>query len=440
MNYPSVKSALFLCALLSLLQVVRAQETEMSMEQLIDYALSNSPEIINAQLKVQDAEAQILQSKSTGLPQVNATGTYQRYFKVPIVPLPAEFTGGGEPQEVSFVLKNNLTGGVNLDAMVFDAAYFVALKAARAARNYAQLEMLQSKREIRSQVRAAYLPTLLLQANLEQFDKNVTNLEALLKETQEIYKAGFAEQLDVDRLALSLANLRTERDALERQYENAVRALRFTVNYPEGEVLVLTGDLDAMLAESDAELLASEVSYARRPEINLLDQALVLTDYNIKNFKTRYLPNLRAFAGYQYQYQGNDFSSGFWAPTGFVGLTLNVPIYDGGFKRSQIDRATITRNQTLLQRKTTQRLINLEVENARTNYLSSQERLESRDENLALAQRIYETTQIKYREGVGSSLEVNQAEQALYTAQTNRLQAVYDLIQARIELREALGL
>lgn len=438
MNHPT--RVVIFCALMTLVQVGWTQTAEMSMEQLIDYALSNSPEMLDAQLKVQDAEAQILQSKSTGLPQLSASGTYQRYFKVPIVPLPPEFTGGGGPQEVSFVLKNNLTGAVNLDAMVFDAAYFVALKAARAARTYAQLELEDRKRQVRQQVRDVYLPALLLQANLEQLDKNLTNLEELHQETQRIYEEGFAEQLDVDRLALSLANLRTEKEALERQYQNAIRALKFTINYPPEQDLTLTNDMEDLLASVDGAILTNGVNYSLRPEVNLLDQAILLSEYNIKNFKTRYLPSLRGFAGYQYQYQGNDLSSGFWAPTGFVGLTLNVPIYDGGFKRSQIDRANITRQQVSLQRSTVQRLIDLEVENSRSTYLSAQERLQDREENLALAQRIYDTTQIKYREGVGSSLEVNQAEQALYTAQTNRLQAIYDLLQAKVSLEEALGI
>ncbi len=437
MNHPKrlLLGLIFVC----FFQLGYSQSSEMSMEQAIDYALINSPEIQDALLKVQDAEAQILQSKSTGLPQLSANGTYQRYFKVPLVPLPPEFTGGSGPTEVSFVQKNNLTGSVNLDAMVFDAAYFVALKAARSARNYAQVELMTSQRVVRQQVRDVYLPVLLLQSNLAQLDKNIENLDALRTETAQIYEAGFAEQLDVDRLTLSLANLQTERESLDRQYQNALRALRFTINYPEGQELSVSDDLEGLLTETDTEALAAKVDYNRRPEVRLLDQAVVLSDYNIQNFKTQYLPNLRGFAGYQYQYQGNDFQNGFWAPTGFVGLSLNIPIYDGGFKRSQIQRAQITRSQVQVQRNTMERLINLEVENARATYTSAQERLDDREENLALAQRIYDTTQIKYREGVGSSLEVNQAEQALYTAQTNRLQALYELLQARIELKEALG-
>ena len=56
-----------------------------------------------------------------------------------------------------------------------------------------------------------------------------------------------------------------------------------------------------------------------------------------------------------------------------------------------------------------------------------------------LAQRIYDTTQIKYREGVGSSVEVTQAEQSLYTTQGNYLQALYELVAAKMELVQALG-
>lgn len=438
MNHPKrlLLGLIFVC----MLQLGYTQSANLSMEQAIDFALTNSPEIQDALLKVQDAEARILESKSTGLPQLSANGTYQRYFKVPLVPLPPEFTGPDGPSEVSFVQKNNLTTSVNLDAMLFDAAYFVALKAARSARNYAQVELLTSQREVRKQVRDVYLPVLLIQSNLAQLDKNIENLTALVEETTAIYEAGFAEQLDVDRLALSLANLQTEREALDRQYQNALRALKFTINYPEGQELVISDDLEGLLEDSDSEMITASVDYNRRPEVRLLDQAMLLSDYNIQNFKTRFLPSLRGFAGYQYQYQGNDFNNGFWAPTGFVGLSLNIPLYDGGFKRSQIQRAQISRNQVVLQKTTFQRLIDLEVENARASYTSAQQRLEDRERNLALAQRIYDTTQIKYREGVGSSLEVNQAEQALYTAQSNRLQARYELMQARVELKEALGL
>jgi len=83
--------------------------------------------------------------------------------------------------------------------------------------------------------------------------------------------------------------------------------------------------------------------------------------------------------------------------------------------------------------------IQLEVINARSVYINALQRLENQNKNVALAERILETTRIKYREGVGSSVEMTQAEQELYRTQGNRLNALYDLALAKAALDKALG-
>ena len=422
--------------------------TVMSLDQAIDYALTNSPEIRDAQLEILDADAQVAERKSVGLPQLTGGASYQRYLAVPVQPLPEAFVdflemqNPGEPvsREVSFFLKNNLTTEVNLDAMLFDGVYFVGLQAARAARSFAQLDYANAQRTVRNNVKDAYLPLLLVAANLEQLDKNITNLEQLLFETRQTFEAGFVEQLDVDRIELSLANLRTERDNLTRQQEIGLRVLKFTINYPMDEPLAVADDLTSIWAEAIATDASAPIEFNRRPEVNLIDQAIQLNEYNVRVNRIGYWPSLRAFGAYQYTYQGDNFSDGFWAQNAFVGLRLNVPIFDGFYKKSLIQRARIDLDQTRLQRETLLRSINLEVKNARDSYNNARERLRDRQQNLDLAQRIYDTTQIKYREGVGSSLEVSQAEQALYSAQTNQLQALYEVVVAKTELDEALGL
>lgn len=420
---------------------------QMGLEDAIAYALANNPDVKDAQLAVLDADAQIIERRSIGLPQLTGSASFQRYLQVPVQPLPEAFVNliellnPGEPvdREASFFLNNNFTTAVNLDAMIFDGSYFVGLEAARAARQYAQIELSSTQRNVRNQVKDSYLPVLLIEANLTQLEKNIANLEQLFFETQETYKAGFAEQLDVDRLELSLANLRTERENLVRQKEIALRALKFTLNYPMNEDLAVADDIETLLAREVAAL-TGELDYSRRPELQVLEQAIVLNELNVRFNKSGYLPSLRAFGAYQYQYQGNNLSDGFWAPTAFIGINLNVPIFDGLDKKAKVQRSQIALEQMRLQRATLNRGIRLEVDNARDAYDNARDRLADREKNLALAERIYDTTKIKYREGVGSSLEVSQAEQSLYTAQTNRLQALYDLLVAKTNLEEALGI
>ena len=83
--------------------------------------------------------------------------------------------------------------------------------------------------------------------------------------------------------------------------------------------------------------------------------------------------------------------------------------------------------------------ITLEVANAKIAYANAASQLESQQRNISLAERIYNTTQIKYKEGVGSSLEVTQAEQSLYQSQANYLNAMYNLLVAKANLDKALG-
>ena len=427
---------------------VRAQPATFSLEAAIQYALDNNITIKNAQLSVADADAQIAERLSTGLPQINGTVGYTHYLQVPVQPLPeafVEFLRQGAPPgteietEASFFLQNNLTAGVNLSTSIFDASYLISVAAARAAKDYAQLELKDQQRSVRIQVTDAYLPVLLLDANLRQLDKNIANLENLLRETQATFEAGFVEQLDVDRLELSLANLRTERDNLSRQQETALRALKYTLNYPLEDPLQVADNLDSMRLEAQFLDIGGDIPYEQRPELALLDKAIELNEFQLRVNRSAYLPKLSGNAGYQYQYQGNDFSSGFWAPTATVGLSLNVPIFDGFGRKSRVKRAEIALETVRNQRVDLRNGIELEVRNARTNYLSARERLNNQERNQRLAERIYETTQIKYREGVGSSLEVTQAEQSVYEAQTNYLNAVYDLLTARVDLEQALG-
>ncbi len=438
-----------LLALLTIAAVLGAQslppQTTLTLDEAVAYAQENSLTVRNAVLDVADAEQQIKERLSTGLPRLDASGSFTHYLKVPVQALPAEFlppTQPGQdppPNEIAFLLKNNLTLGASFSQMIFDGSFFVALEAAREARSYAQLQLNERKRFVRNQVIDAYLPVLLVTENMSQLDSNIQNVERLFRETSAQYEAGFIEQLDVDRVQLSLENLRTERENLRRRKEVALTNLKFQLNYPLKAELNVDDDLRGLAEDLGPELLAAEPDISARPELQLIDEAIRLEALNVRLQKAAYLPTLDAQAAYQQQYQGNDFKSGFWAPTALVGLQLNVPIFDGFGRRARVERARISAERTANQRTDLVRGIELEVANARTQYDNATQRLGSRQKNLELARRIYETTRIKYREGVGSSLEVTQAEQALYTAQADFRQALYDRIVARESVYKALG-
>jgi len=421
--------------------------TVLTIDEAVEYAWGHTTAIKNAGINIADAEQQIIERRATGLPSLSGSASYNRYLEIPVQVLPDQFVqliqalnpGEEVSPEASFLLKNNFTAGLTLDAMIFDGSYFTALKAAKVYRQYVQEEMLVEKREVRNQVIDAYLPVLLVDENLEILDRNIENLEKLLFETSELYEAGFAEQLDIDRLELSQSNLEIERENLVQQRTSAMNVLKFVINFPMDQELVLTEDLEAYAETVSGEALSGPINVEKRPEIGLANAGIELQELNVEVNKQAFLPTLRGSLVYQQQYQGDNFSDGFWAPTSFVGLNLNVPIFDGFGKKATVERARLEREKVVNQRQDLRRSIRMEVHNARIQYLNARRSLDGQSENLNLARRIYETTQIKYREGVGSSLEVNQAEQSLYQTQSNYLQSLYNLVTARFALNRALG-
>lgn len=425
-----------------------------TLDQAINFALNENSVIKNAQINIADADQQIVERRAFGMPQLNGDITFQRYLNLPPLPpsfdgfaaifelLPDSLGGGMEPSsdgEASIFFRNTFTMGLNLDAMIFDGSFFTGLRAARAYRKFVAQELLSNQRTVRNRVIDAYLPVLLLQENIKLLNKNIENLDKLLFETKALYKEGFAEQLDVDRLELSLTNLKVEQENLLRQQQVATNALKFAMGYPVAEKIELTEDLEQMDIIASDDVLLSDINYENRPEYALTNVGLELNELNIKYNRAGYLPSLRAFGAYQYAYQGNNSNDGFWAPTSFIGARLNVPIFDGLQRKAMVQRAKLEQEQAQIQQDELKNAITLEVVNARTNFINAKERLAAQQRNLDLAQRIYDTTQIKYREGVGSSLEVTQAEQSLYTTQSNYMQALFDLVTARAAIAKALG-
>ncbi|TXF88324.1 TolC family protein [Neolewinella aurantiaca] len=438
------RQLLLMVALMSGLASLYAQSEPppvFSLDEAVAYAMSNNNSIRNAQVDILDAEQNVKERLSTGLPQINGSLDFTRYLKVPQVPLPAAFTMGdpNAPESISFQLKNSFTAGLSARGMIFDGSFFVGLRAARASSDYFNLQLENTQRTVRGQVIQAYFPTLLLKTNVAILDNNISNLTKLKDEVSAQYDAGFVEQLDVDRLVLSLNNLRSQRDQVAQQAENALRALKFTLNYPLDEPLRVEDDLAKLETEIDAALLTSDIPYQTRPELRLLDKTIELQGLNEELQKAAYLPTVYANLAAQYVYSGDDFKDGFWAPTVLVGVQANIPIYDFGGRAARVERAKLATQKVINQRNDLHRSIQLEVLNARSTFTANSDRLQVTKDNLALAQRIYDTTQIKYREGVGSSVEVVQAEQALYESQANYLNALYETLVAKEDLFLALG-
>lgn len=414
-----------------------------TLEEAIDYALQNHNNIKQQALNESDAEMQVKEYWARGLPTVNGNVGYQYFFEIPTSIIPAgAFGPGSEAMAVQFGTEHNLTAGLTANALLFDGGFLVGLQAQRAYKKLVESQIGQTERDIRVNVINAYLNSIILNESIDILSQNISNISDTRDETQQLYENGFAEQLDVDRLDLTIQNLNTEKENLEQLILSTKAILKFQMGYPLEEPITLTNNVNEIRALQSAESApADDWTFERRVEVGLLDQAIGLTDINVRALKAQYLPSLTTSINYNQALLTNELfgSDNKWYPTGVIGLNLAVPIFDAGDKKAKIARANIQRDGLYLQRDDLRRAIELEVQTARISLENASRTMDNRKKSQDLAEKIYSTTLVKYKEGVGSSLEVNSAKQEMLTAQGNYIDSLFNYLLARTEFERAIG-
>ncbi|HHH55283.1 MAG TPA: TolC family protein [Bacteroidetes bacterium] len=437
--------------------VIAQKPTAFNLDQAIDFAMNNSSEMINAKLKVLDAKKQKIETRAIGLPKLSTSAGYNYFIDIPtqlmpdflspaiygvllkegLVSQPSSSTGGVFP--VQFGQKHNLTLSADINSLIFSGEYIVALKTSKVFEDFSIKEMENVKKTIKDKVIDAYIPPLLIEENLKILNKNISNLQKMKDEIEEMYKEGFVEQIDVDRLTLSLANLKIQKENLTRQLDIVKNALKITIGYPVKDSLILDDSIENLLAKKDDGILFKSFDFNNRPDFKMMQKSLELQNLNIKRYKSQYLPTLAGFASYSQKMTGNTSDDLKWYPTTLVGLQLNFTLFDGLGRSAKVQRAKIAEDIAKNNLDNMQNAISMQVKNARLSYENALKNLNALEENLNLAEKIYNTTKEKYKEGVGSSVELTQAEQSLYTAQSNVIKAKFDLLNAKIKLYSALG-
>ncbi len=415
---------------------VNAQQA-MSLDDCVQYALENHPQVKLAKLDIRDADWQIKENTAVALPQLNAGINYQYYLKQPEIPAEAFGFELDPGTKLTFALRNNLSGTIGISQLLFNNSYLLGIKAAREYRKYVGMKMDAVKTAVRDAVTDAYLPALLLSENIKILDKNIDVQQHLLEETQAIQNAGFVEQLDVDRLNFAVTSMRNQRENLSRQQDIAIDVLQYAMNMPVEEDITLSDDLSKLLITYGDVNPQESLDYMNRPDYVAVLKARDLSEIQVDLYDKHWLPTLGAFAQYQPSYQGNDKL--FWIPSAIVGVQLNIPIYDGGLSRAHKERALVTRDQVDVQKQTLEHTYDLQLATARKQLDNAHTMVANEEKNLALAQRIYDTTQTKFKAGVGSSLDVTEALAGLYQSQGLLIQARYALLQADVAVKRALG-
>jgi outer membrane protein TolC len=439
-------SKLSLILLATVLSLGASAQQNLSLSEAVSYALRNHVNIKNAAIDIENSAARVNEIKAIGLPQVNGNIGYTNNLVVPRFFVPARTfdpnAKEGDVVAAKFGVNHSANAGISLSQLVFDGSYLLGLKAADVYKELSVKSHSISKEQVVENVTKAYH---LVQVNEEQLSflkSNLTRLDSLMRDTRAYNQQGFVEKLDVQRLEVQLNNLRTQVRNIERLQEVAMTLLKLQMGMPMTEAVVVSDKLadikeTALLPEFD-----SGFKYTDRMDYSVLQTQNRLAELNLKNKKVGYYPRVLLTGNYGYNAGRDAFGDIFskeWFGSSAIGLVVQIPIFDGFSRKYQIiqaqnDLRKVKQSFTLLEQG-----IDIQRKQAEITLRNNWETLQENKKNMELAREIVRVTRVKYQQGVGSSLEIVNAEGSYKEAQTSYFQTLYALLVAKVDWQKANG-
>jgi len=425
------------CVTLQTLQAQPQERQKLSLKEAQNYAIQHNYDAIKSQLDVEASKKRRKQTVADGLPQINSSIAYLNNLELRTVLIPNFFEGKFEEKiPVQFGTQNNIDFGITVEQKIFDFSYIVGLHASKVYQRFADQGFEQTKLDVKETVTSAYFLILVSEETERIIKANIVNLEKTLYETKERYKEGFVEETDVDNLQVSLTQLENSLQSTQKQTEVAYKMLNFQLGLPLGQDLMLEDTLEDILREINiGESLSAEFSLSQNIDFQLLETQEKLAELSLKNEKARYWPSISAF----YTYQQSAFRDSFdifstdkeWFRSQIFGINVRIPIFKSGGQKAKVQQAAIALEQARTSREQASQGILLEDANARNNLSASYENYLNVKSNMELTQKVYQSTLIKYEEGLASSLELTQANDRYLLVQSNYIRALSELLNAK---------
>jgi outer membrane protein TolC len=419
-------------------------QNKMSLQQCIDYALKNHPNVTKAELEKQIGKYQVRETIGKGLPQLNADLDVRHFVELPTSLIPAQIFGGppGSFIPVQFGTKNNAQANLQLSQLIFDGQYFVGIESSKMYYQLLDKQLLKTKEDLAGTVAKAYYASIINQKRLDILKSNLAQLDSTLQILTALKNNGMTEPIEVDRVRVSYNNLKTELDKAQKLVDLSLNLLKFQMGMDLNQTLELeTHNLEQTISQVIYEPVSANSS--KRIEFELLQQQIALQKKNIQRYRFARLPGIYGYATLSTQAQRNEFNfwdtKKQWFGFGLVGFQIKVPLFDGLVTQNRIqaekNRLYIYEQDLRLFKQS----VDFEIKNAETQFINAKTTLEIQKRNMDLAQEVFRVTQQKYQKGIGSNLELVQAQTALEQAQINYYNALLEAYAAYVDLKKATG-
>jgi len=447
------------------IDTLRVVEHVFTAQQAVDYAMKNNVQVKNALLGIKLQQETNRQVTSAAFPHINGSisTTVNPNVATQVIPnfiSPTAYQvlidrgvkdGNGNPitmpSDFGFIVaqfgtRYSANAAVSLNQILFDGQVFVGLQASKTAIEFAVKSAELTAEIIKANVLKVYYQLVVSHTQLELLDSTIAFVQKNLADTRVLYQNGFREKLDIDRVAVQLANLQTEKNKALALVSNGYYGLKVLMGMPVADQLTLADSLTPEKIK-DGMLESASYDYKDRKEFQYADMGRKLGEYNVRRYKLSQIPTLALNGLYAKNAQRNTWNflnqHQPWFAISNVSVGLSLPLFNGFVTRSKIAQTKIELARAHNEIEGLKRNMESEVASAKNNFQSAISRMDFQQQNVALAANVYQQTKKKYELGLGSQTEINLAQNEWKAAQTNYTTALADAIIARIDWLKAIG-
>jgi outer membrane protein TolC len=424
--YSVIVTGIFAFSLVTL----QAQEPlVLSMDSAVSYALGHNKTLINSKFAIDKSAQKLKETIAAGLPQISASADYNNYLGAQ-----ASLTLNPEAPPAIIEFNPTSTARGNISQLIYNGSFFVGIQLSKLAKAITEQSYQKDELNVKEQTMQAYFMILASERIAEIIASNKANAMLIYEKTKNLAAAGMIEQTDVKKLSIMLASVDNGLKSTQRQVELGYNLLRLQLGLESDRAIKLS----TTLAEIEKLYLfhpsvADPFNIENNMDYKLVSMQGEIALTTIKLRKSAYLPSVVGFYSRTEKILKPLFD---FNPKNVLGLTVNIPILSSGVRLAQVNQAKIDFDISNNTRALLTQQLTLQERQLRYNYTTLLEQYETQKDNVEIAKEVLDKMNLKYQQGVISSLELTSSNNDYLTSEMNYTNIILQLLNAEMTLRK----
>ncbi len=437
--------------------LVSAQEQPymLTLAQAREYAIEHNKTLQNARDQVTSSKKMVYETIANGLPQVEGSLDYTTYFNYEMNFSFGSSSGGTLPDFTQppydagdaalfenimglmgssepIVMSDQFSGNIQVSQLIFSGQFIAGIQTAKIARKLADQSLVKSELDVKENITNSYYNILTNEHSLQVINKNLENLNAIIKNTENLYRTGMLEETAVLELKVRASKVKNLQKLLERVNQLNYNMLKFQLGVAPETNIALADSLPQII-----ESLSPQAALVNNYDVNndityqLTESQVALSKKQVDIQEWAYAPTAAGFYRYTEKFKTTGFDL---TPNHLAGITVSVPIFSSGMRNSKVSQAKISLDMAQRQQEMIKDQLEIQYSGLLSNYENVLENFNTQKENIDVAERVYTIKKNKYKQGMLSSSELALADSDYLTAESDYMSAVLSLLQAQTAL------